>query len=963
MKNHTLKYAFALAILVFFVACSTKKNNFVSRNSHALSTKYNILYNGGVALDKGIQDLKLQYKDNFWETLPVERMQVSDQVQETKTANANFDRAEEKSTKAIQKHSMNIDGGEKNPQMDEAHLMLGKSRYYDQRFVPALEAFNYVLYKYPNSDKIYEVKIWREKTNMRMDNDALAITNLRKLLKEIKFKDQIFADANATLAQAFLNLKQRDSAVAKLKIAREFTNLNEEKARYRFILGQVYSDMGFKDSAFAQYDEIIDMKRKSSRNYVIQSHAKQALQFDYKNGDTIAFLKKFNNLLEDRENRPFLDVLNHQMGLFYDKNKKQSVAVKYYNKSLKSTSEDQYLKASNHRNLAEIYFDKAKYVTAGKYYDSTLVSLKPRTREFNLITKKRLNLEDVIKFEGIAQTNDSIIKIASLSSSEKEKYYQDYIDKLKKEDEIKRKLEEKEAKLKEQLEANNGGDFKAESKFAANDISKDIAKAAASTPKSIASNGGSNNTFYFYNPSTVAYGKLEFKKKWGKRSLVPNWRLSKEKVKENEENEDGNDDASSDKNVKEVNEKYTTNFYIKNIPTDKIVIDSLSKQRNFAYYQLGVIYKEKFKEYQRAADKLEKLLENNPEERLILPSMYNLFKIYEIIDKDKALAMKSRIIAQYPDSRYAQIISNPNASSEVASSPEIAYDLLYKDYENGLYREVLPKTEAAIEQFTGEEMLPKFELLKANLTGKLKGLAEFKKALNYVALTYPNSEEGKETEVFIATKIPYLESLNFNSEFPVSWKILFAADNLEDKRYKGLLEKLTKFVKERTVDKLTTSTDIYTLEKNFLVIHGIKSKDEAVGIAQVLKEFKEYKIAEQSYVISSENYKVVQVKKNFDEYIIGDWLNKEILPVPKNIILSETATQAKKVVTKQDVKNAMNAAKVEVKPTANQAQNPQQPQLQNPNPNNKAGNRDQMDSNDPPAGSMMPPMPSMPRKE
>jgi len=58
---------------------------------------------------------------------------------------------------------MNIDGSEKNPQMDEAHLMLGKSRYYSQRFVPALEAFNYVLYKYPSSDKIYEVKIWREK--------------------------------------------------------------------------------------------------------------------------------------------------------------------------------------------------------------------------------------------------------------------------------------------------------------------------------------------------------------------------------------------------------------------------------------------------------------------------------------------------------------------------------------------------------------------------------------------------------------------------------------------------------------------------------------------------------------------------------------------------------------------------------------------------------------------------------
>lgn len=49
--------------------------------------------------------------------------------------------------------------------MDEAHLLLGKSRYYDQRFVPALEAFNYILYKYPNSDKIYEAKVWRKQTS------------------------------------------------------------------------------------------------------------------------------------------------------------------------------------------------------------------------------------------------------------------------------------------------------------------------------------------------------------------------------------------------------------------------------------------------------------------------------------------------------------------------------------------------------------------------------------------------------------------------------------------------------------------------------------------------------------------------------------------------------------------------------------------------------------------------------
>ena len=107
------------------------------------------------------------------------------------------------------------------------------------------------------------------------------------------------------------------------------------------------------------------------------------------------------------------------------------------------------------------------------------------------------------------------------------------------------------------------------------------------------------------------------------------------------------------------NPAYTSDFYISQLPTSQKVIDSLSKERNFAYYQLGVIYKEKFKEYQLAVNKLEQLLKNNPEERLILPSMYNLYKLYEILDKNKALAMKARIIAEYPESRYAQILSNP----------------------------------------------------------------------------------------------------------------------------------------------------------------------------------------------------------------------------------------------------------------------------------------------------------------
>ena len=934
MKTSTYKLALTITILLFLVACSTKKNNFVSRNSHALTTKYNVLYNGGIALDKGILDLKSQYKDNFWETLPVERMQVVEQtVSETETKNTNFERAEAKATKAIQKHSMNIDGSEKNPQMDEAHLLLGKTRYYDQRFVPALEAFNYVLYKYPKSDKIYEVKIWREKTNMRMDNDALAIINLRKLLKEIKFKDQIFADANATLAQAFLNLKEKDSAIAKLKIALDFTKQNEEK--------------GNKDSAFAAYQEVIDMKRKSSRQYVIQAHAKQAQQFDYEEGDTLAFIEKYNDLLNDRENRPHLDVLNYQMGLFYDKNSKLDYAKKYYNASLKAKSQDDYLVASTYRNLAEINFTKAKYVTAGNYYDSTLVYLKERTREYKLISKKRENLEDAIKFEGIAQRNDSILKVTSLSSSEKENYYKEHIDKLKIEEEKTKALLDKQQKEKQDNAVD--GDAKAIDK--ATDTGKkqvipNIPVANTTLPKT--------GDFYFYNPTTVAYGKAEFAKNWGKRAFGPNWRLSSIQEKGDSKTDDTVNEEDLDNKEIKVEERFTTNFYLKQLPTSQVALDSIARERNFAYYQLGVIYKEKFKEYKRASNKLETLLDNNPEERLVLPAMYNLFKIYEIINPSKALKMKSEIVSKYPDSRYAQILNNDKVNLELGS-PEVVYKNLYKDFENGIFRETINKTDMAIVQFTGEEMLPKYELLKANLIGKLYGLKEYKKSLNFVALTYPNTQEGKETEMFIATKVPLLDALYFNGEPASSYKIIYAtANSLDEKSNKPLLDKLTKFAKERTIEKLTISTDVYTNDRNLIVIHGIKTEENAKGIAQVLKEFKDYKILEPSIVIASENYKIVQIFKNLEEYTSGtgptfDAKEKPVivLPTPK----------AEKLKIEKPTRESIKTEEYNL-PGKADGRNGEQPNTGN----NSKDSKKNMESNDDAMPNMMPPAPNVPKR-
>ena len=889
LKTNNFKYIFCLATILLVIACSTKKNKLINRQFQALNTKFNVLYNGNIALEKGIITLKSQYNDDFWKTLPIERMQAleQDQAPAAKNKNADFELAEDKATKAIQKRSMNIDGTEKNPQMDEAHLLLGKARYYDSRFIPALEAFNYILYKYPESDKIYEAKIWREKTNMRLDNDAIAIKNLRKLLGEIKLKNQIFADANATLGQAFLNENQKDSAVAKLKLAEKFTKSNEEKARYRFILGQLFESMNHKDSAFAMYQSVIDMKRKSPKRYVINSQARQLSQFDYKNGDTIAIVKKYKKLQEDRENRPYLDNIYHQLALFYDNQKNTKRADGFYKKSLRRNSQDQYLVASNYRNLAKINFDNAKYVDAGKYFDSTLVRLMPRTREYNAIKKKRENLNDVIKYEGIAQTNDSILSVVAMSKTDQNAYYQTYIDKLKKEDAKKAKLA-KLAKEKANRLANDGTNDnnilpiespmsdKINQKMTSMNA-KDVATGQPSFgPKS---NGGNGSDFYFYNPQTVAFGKQEFRKKWGNRPYKTNWRLSDEQSSSSDSKSDI-ENVTAEKELEAPKPQYSPDFYTTKLPTDAKIIADLAKNRNFAYYQLGVIYKEKFKEYQLAANKLEKLLTNKPEERLVLPSMYNLFKIYEIINPAKAAAMKSQIISEYPSSRYAQILSNPNAKENLAEgSPVAVYKQLYGIYESGKMFEVLEQSTAAIDNFTGEEIVPKFELLRANAVGKLQGLAAYKKVLNYVALTYPNVDEGKTAEQILATNVPQMERLKFYEDKPSSWKLVYLFENKDSLSVKPFLATIKKFAEESSFAKIKYSVDNYNMTQNFVVVHNIKDEEIAKGMISILKDYKEYLLKETMIVISNENYKIVQIKKNFDEFLTTPKSNFVVNPV------------------------------------------------------------------------------------
>ncbi len=823
-------------------SCSTQKDKFINRNWHALNTKYNTLYNGNLAFEVGREELNANYRDDYWEILPVERLEVTDEVKlDSEDNNPNFIIAEEKATKAIQKHSMDIKDQERNPQTDEAFLLLGKARYFDQRYIPALESFNYILRKYVESDKLNEATIWREKTNMRLDNPEVAIKNLKRLFKYESLKDQEYADANAVLAQCYINLNAPDTAIQKLKIAQAYTKKNPEKGRYLFIIGQLYDQLGHKDSANYAFDKVIALNRRSPRVYMINAHLKKIQNTEITDGNREGLLEYLTELEENRENRPFLDKIYREVAQFHLANDSDSLALVYYNKSLKTTQGEQKLNALNYQSLADYYFDEDAYKIAGAYYDSTLTNLKENTRKHRNIKKKLDNLEDVIKYEDIVQHTDSIITLYEMPETERKAYFEDYIA------ELKRKEEAEEEKKKQQ--------------------------AAAGFATFAKSKGGKQNQgkFYFYNVTSLGYGKNDFKTRWGDRSLEDDWRWSNKSrtlISEATGEQVAGNDPSSE-NLTE-DQRYSTEYYLDRIPTDVAEIDSLRTERNFANYQLGLIYKEKFKDNLLAAAKLEKVLASNPEERLVLPSKYNLFKIYEESGSPLAQNMMQDIISNHPDTRYAEILLNPQAVLEGnTDSPDARYAALFKLYEKQEFLQVITQSERYINQFTGDPIVPKFEMLKANAIGRLQGFEPFKEALNYVALTYPNNPEGKKAEEMVEEQLPKLEKKDFSPETGSSgagnWKVVFPFKIRDDERALKLQERLVEAIKELNY-RNTVSKDIYTLEDEFVVVHGFRSKDFALGFAELIKNNKDYRIKDENFVILSDNYKIIQVHKNLESY-------------------------------------------------------------------------------------------------
>lgn len=845
MKTVFSKYAFVLLMLFIAVACSTEKAGFMNKKFHATNTKYNVLYNGTTAYDRGIMELKKKYVDDFSDIITLEPIQKDEKaliITGETEKNPHFQRAEDKAVKAAQKHSINVAGKEHNPQMDEAYMLLGKARYQDLRFVPAIEAFNYIILKYPDSDLFYDALVWKEKTNLKLEYYGLAIQNLKKIFKDSEeaMKKQTKADAYATLAQGYIHLEHLDSAKIPLQQAIDLTSDTDEKARYTYILGQLNSKTGQKPDAVKNFQDVIDYNRRISRALVINAHAEKFANQDINAIDTTAFVRQYLSLLNDRENRAYSDIIFHQLGVMHESYGLSDRAIKDYNMSLKTNKNNEYIKVSNYNKLANIYYQKKQFETAGMYYDSTMVYMNPMSREYVQIKRKRNNLVDIVRYEQIARKNDSILNLVGKDASQQRQEIEKLIEKLKAED----------AKAQQVASQQN--------------------QQTTGTAPTV----GSSSNFYFYNTATVQQGINDFNKKWGNRPLTDNWRWSSiasgsaaSVVSNTQQANDTLNSNQTASNTAAEDARYNVDFYLKQIPTDSLELKNLKVERDNAYYQLGLLYSDRLEEYEVAAGKLEHLLAIDPEVGLIEPAKYHLYKIYLKTNPAKAQAMLDDLKTNHPNSRYTQVALNPNTAVSAEGSPLDDYNKVYRLYANGAYYETLQELDAKIPAVIGDGIVSKFELLKAMTIGKLRGLTNYREALEYVALTYPTTKEGKEAERIIAKDLPKLQNMTFKRDLSKNIKMVYTASYPLTEEGQALKAKLEQYANDRRHTGLIFSADMYNDNTIFFVLHGVKSGNIAKSAQMYLELESEYGIKLNPVLISTEDYAVVLIKKNWEEYI------------------------------------------------------------------------------------------------
>ena len=775
------------------------------------------------------------YKWNYDEIIPIISPLDSNNISQYSDLTNN---AIEKASLLIQRHP------ESSLVMD-SYILIGLSRLYNFEFKNAEITFKYVNTKSQNIKTstlalIYLMRSYFENNKIQ---ESLEVYNyLRKV--EMNKKNKISFHLNA--AFIFQNIKNYDEVIKNLNLIEEEVTNKNQQSKILFLIGQIYQEKGFKNEAYKYYRKCLKNNPSFELEFYTKLNLAKVTELTNSN-DIKKIYKYFNKLLRDKKNENYLDKIFFEIGEFEYNQNKIDLAIINYNKSLKSSESSSDQKYLNYKKLAEIYYnDFREYEISKLYYDSTLNNTNRENKEYKNLNERREILLGLVENLKLIEENDSLIQLSLLDRKEINKIVDNYISRLKKEEEKREKLDEN---------------------FSFNDNQQEIIDENLS-----------KNTWYFYNDVVMTRGRDEFKRIWGNRKLTDNWRISRKiKLIEMEETNIKNDESpisvsSKENNSNEINKE---NLF-KKIPFEETEKNNLKKQIEIAYFKVGKIYIQQLNEFQLGKNYFDKLLIEFNKSEYIPEVLYLLYLTTKEDENNIADIYKEKLLNDFPNNLFTKLIINPNYEQDQFAENTFLigeYNSLFKRYENKDYDFVITKSNSIISNYSKNSLHEKFILLKALANGELHGNFIFqlniKKILNNVTNNdiiqfskelLKSSEEVNRDYIF--SGIPEFNQHNNEEKFYLVFVV-----NKDDNLVSKISNEINNMIKDKNFNLYFINRFKYTKNETLIVVSNLNYEKYNILINDFELRYKEKIPILSKFVIAESNMKILFETKSHFEYL------------------------------------------------------------------------------------------------
>lgn len=913
-RNVKGKTSFVLMVglcMTLFVGCSTRKNTPATRAYHELTTRYNVYFNAEETYNENLNALIENHNDNWHELLPMYPNSAQQQESVAKQPGGAFDAVIDKTTKAIGEHSISakprrdaarmglqeyrdwVRQNEFNPFIHRAWLLMGKAHVQNRDYSDAVAVFSQTarLFSY-DIDVVSEAQIWMMRAYTEMgwfsDAESLASTlQVRQLPKSLQDNFNEF--------YAFLFLregKHRDAIPFLIQtIGKEKNPI--QKRRLQFLLGQLYTNLGERENAYNAFDQIKGLSTPYSVTFnVLMAQA----QVSAGSAEIIETLQK---MAKSKKNEELLDQIFTAIGNIYLSQNNTDKAAENYSLAEKKSVRNGIDKALAQIALGDIYFARKEFVKAEPRYSQAL-GILPRTNVNYPRVEFRSNaLRELVPHISAVAEQDSLQHLASLPQHEQRKIINAYIGELKKRE----REAERDAYLSEQ-------------------VTTPVPTIGSQQPLAAESavalaNRSADAEFYFYSPQLVAQGKVEFRRRWGNRSLEDNWRL------QNFTSSPGRQVSSSPSrplapSPGRPSDPYSVEFYLQQLPVSEESKAASDKIIENGLFEGGKVARERLEEFEFAAGLFERHLKDFPASEQRKDVYHQLYMLnLQIGNTAVAQSYKSKIISEFPDSDYAISMSDPDyerVMRNFAQAQDSLYQQTYQAYRQGKSEEVHRNFQTAKKLFSTGNLMPKFRLLHALAFAQTGDVENLQASLEELAEKHPESEEIKlgqnilsglsegKTLAVNASAVSGInrqiqqpemaaDTVQFNSDKNVehSFLLIFSANAVPRNR---LLFAVSDFNFSHFQIRAFTTAYIRVSAYEALQIRPFRSFDEARRYAQMVESdsvfLQNVPQGIVPLVISDENLKLLDTSKSLTEYMefINDSV-REIVPIKEQEALVE----------------------------------------------------------------------------